>query len=510
MKNILVLNMGMKSIRSIVYSDNGEKLSFAARPIQTMLNAECVEQDTNEWWNCAAEVIKESLIDIGKDSVDYLTVTASSSCLVSINKNVKPLGNCIMVSDRRAVEEAKEIENTKSYKRIKDNTGLSSDASLMLPKILWIKKNQTELFEQTYKFLSPDDYLIAKMTDKFVTDCFNAQKYFYDLKTNAYPEDLLKELGIPLNTLPEVYMPGKEIGKITESAALFLGLPIKTRVILSTYDAICSFFGSGVSEDGEASDVSGTVTVFRALSTVKDLKSNPNIFITPYPKKNLNIVGGSNNLGGGLIEWVKQCYYMNEQYPYEIMEKDAREAEIGGNGLVFLPYLLGERAPIWNNDARGIFFGLERSHTRKEMTRAVFESAGFIDYDMMKAIEQTGVRVNSIRLSGGLARINLVSQIKADITGKDIHVLSDFETTASGAAILSLVGLGCFKSLKEASDVFVSVRMVIKPNLQNFEKYQKLYRLYKDIYETSKTLFEERKEILNNLYKKHEIRIANM
>ena len=122
MKNILVLNMGMKSIRSIVYSDNGEKLSFAARPIQTMLNAECVEQDTNEWWNCAAEVIKESLIDIGKDSVDYLTVTASSSCLVSINKNVKPLGNCIMVSDRRAVEEAKEIENTKSYKRIKDNT----------------------------------------------------------------------------------------------------------------------------------------------------------------------------------------------------------------------------------------------------------------------------------------------------------------------------------------------------------------------------------------------------
>ena len=129
-------------------------------------------------------------------------------------------------------------------------------------------------------------------------------------------------------------------------------------------------------------------------------------------------------MGGGLIEWVKQCYYQNEMLPYELMEKDASEASLGAGGVIFLPYLLGERAPIWDHNARGVFFGLERMHTRKEMTRAVLESTGFIDLDMIAAIEEVGLKINTIRLSGGLARLNTVSQIKSDITGREVQVLS--------------------------------------------------------------------------------------
>lgn len=215
-------------------------------------------------------------------------------------------------------------------------------------------------------------------------------------------------------------------------------------------------------------------------------------------------------MGGGLIEWVKQCYYQNESLPYELMEKDAGEASLGAGGLIFLPYLLGERAPIWDSDARGVFFGLERMHTRKEMTRAVFESTGFIDLDMIASIEETGIKINSIRLSGGLARINLISQIKADITGRTVQVLSEFETTATGAAMMALYGQGEYATLLEAADNFVKVRMVICPDMKNHEKYQELYKLYKETYHTLKPLFPKRMEITERLYSNKRIRIENL
>lgn len=215
-------------------------------------------------------------------------------------------------------------------------------------------------------------------------------------------------------------------------------------------------------------------------------------------------------MGGGLIEWVKQCYYQNETLPYELMEKDAGEASLGGGGVIFLPYLLGERAPLWDSDARGVFFGLERMHTRKEMTRAVFESTGFIDLDMIAAIEEAGLKIDTIRLSGGLARINLISQIKADITGRQIQVLSEFETTATGAAMMALYGQEVYSSLYEAAEHFVKVRMVINPDRRNHEKYKELYYLYKETYHTLKPLFVKRMAITDRLYSQKRIRIENL
>lgn len=222
------------------------------------------------------------------------------------------------------------------------------------------------------------------------------------------------------------------------------------------------------------------------------------------------IAGGSNNLGGGLVEWVKQCYYINEKYPYELMEKDAGESSIGAGGLIFLPYLLGERAPLWDYNARGVFFGLERTHTRKEMTRAVFESTGFIDLDMIHALEEQGVGVDTIRVSGGLARINLVSQIKADVTGKEVHVLSEFETTASEAAVIAFCGQQVFSSLHEAAEAFAKVRMVIRPDRKNHEQYLRIYGLYKETYESLRGLFPKRMELVRSLYGGKHVKIENL
>lgn len=510
MRTILVLNMGMKSIRSIIFDDAGGKLASCAIPIETSLTDEAVTQIPSEWWDKACKVIKETVADAGNIPIDYLTVTTSSSCLVCVDKSGEALLPCMMVSDKRAGEESDFLSRAAAFSAVRESTGLGADPSFMIPKALWVKNHRKDVFEHVYKFLSPNDYLISKFTGIYVTDYMNAQKWHYDTAEKRYPYELLREVGIPEDLLPEVVAPGSYVGHILRAVADMTGLTIETKVIATTYDAICSFIGSGVSEKGEASDVSGTVTVFRAVAEQKIEGLTEKIQQLPYYEGGIHIVGGSNNLGGGLIEWVKQCYYQNEMLPYEMMEKDAGEASLGAGGVIFLPYLLGERAPIWDCNARGVFFGLERMHTRKEMTRAVFESTGFIDLDMMAAIEEAGIKVDTIRLSGGLARLNLISQIKADITGCEIQVLSEFETTATGAAMMALYGQGVYSTLKEAADSFVKVRMIIRPDQKNHEKYRELYRLYKDTYDTLKPLFSRRMMLTEKLYNKKRIKIENL
>jgi len=509
-KTILVLNMGMKSIRSIVFDSEGNKLASASIPIETCLTGEEVTQFPSEWWEKACSVIKDTIADAGNIVIDYLTVTSSSSCLVCVDENGDALMPCMMVSDKRAREESRFVDSLNIFTEIRKQTGLNTDPSLMLPKALWVKRHEKEIYDKTYKMLAPNDYLIGKFTGHYVTDYMNAHKWYYDTREKKYPTELLKEAGIRESMLPEVAAPGEYIGNITVVASKQTGLAPTTKVIITTYDAICSFVGSGVIHEGEASDVSGTVTVFRAVSGKElDIVGNK-IQQLPYYEGGIHIVGGSNNMGGGLIEWVKQCYYQNEQFPYELMEKDAREASLGAGGVIFLPYLLGERAPIWDSDARGVFFGLERMHTRKEMTRAVFESAGFIDLDMIAAIEETGIKVNSVRLSGGLARLNLISQIKADITGKEVQVLSEFETTATGAAMMALHGQEVYSSLQEAADRFVKIRMIIRPDWSNHEKYKEIYWLYKETYNILKPLFSKRMALAERLYNRKRIRIENL
>ena len=511
MGTVLVLNMGLKSIRAIIFDRDGRKLGSSGIAINTAINDKRVEQDPAEWKDKAVKVIRKAHQEAGRCRIEYITVTTSASCLVNVDRNGDTIGKAFMISDKRAEEEAKYINNLPEFKDVKDRTGLNASASLMLPKILWLKNHKPEQFENARFFLTPNDYLIYLLCGEFVTDYLNASKYHYDMQQKKYPTRLLKTLGIDEKKLPRVLDTGAVVGKITKEMVDLTGLNTDIKVVLTSYDAICSFVGSGVSKEGEASDVSGTVTVFRTVAKKGTNISGGNVYNIPFKQGGYDILGGSNNLGGGLIEWVKQCYYQKEEYPYEVMEKDAAESDVGARGLIFLPYLLGERTPLWNDDARGVFFGLERMHTRKDMTRAVFESAGFVDRTIADAILEAGdVPVDSVRISGGLARVNLVSQIKADIIGKDVMVLSEFETTSSGAAMMVLHSQGEYADLEAAAENFAMVRMIIKPNAENHKKYNYMYELFKETYKTVEPLYKKRMELIEYMRSDREIQIENL
>lgn len=510
MGNILVLNMGLKSIRCIIFDYNGSKLGSAAESIKTAINDKCVEQSPDEWWDKAQLVMGKAVSDSKVNKIDFITVTTSASCLVCVDNNGNALMPALMVSDKRAEKEAEKLQLDPLFQDVARKTKLNSSSSLMLPKIMWVQNNRSEILDQIKYFLTSNDFFVFKLCGEVVTDYFNAVKFHYLLNEKMYPQKLIKSLGISDQKLPRVEDAGKRVGTINKKIAADIGITDTAAIILSSYDAICSFIGSGASDEGDSSDVSGTVTVFRTLSKKNSITPSPKIYDIPFYLENARIVGGSNNLGGGLIEWVKQCYYQKEEYPYEIMEKDAHESDVGAKGLIFLPYLLGERAPIWDDNARGVFFGLERMHTRKDMTRAVFESTGFIDMDMINAIQDSGVNVGAIRLSGGLGRLNLISQIKSDVLNRDVFVLSEFETTSTGAAMLALVGQNVFSDMKAAAARFVTIRMIIKPNKENHKKYQYMYEMYKDTYINLRGLFRRRLDIFEKIRNDREVRIENL
>lgn len=510
---ILILNLGLKSIRAIVFNEKGQKLKSVSRPVNTFLHGEQVEQDPEEWWQKGIEVIREAVQESEiKKSVQYITVTSSSSCLVPVNGAGQSVSSSIMVSDRRAVPQAEQLKKMSEFQSLQEeNPNVSAQPSLMIPKIMWMQKHEPELFSQTKYFLSPNDFLIHRMTQIVVTDVLNAEKFYYDSKKKSYPVALLKGLQIPEETLPPVKNIGSEIGPVSTEFKSRISFPAnrEIKVILTTYDAICAFFGSGVSDEGEACDVSGTISSLRVLTKKRPERINTQIYTQYEPTQDIFIIGGSNNMGGGLIEWVKQCFYRDDKYPYEAMENEAKESLPGGHGIIFLPYLLGERAPLWDTSARGVFFGLERSHTRKELIRAVFESVGYSIFQLMESIESQGIHVKTVRFSGGLARIKLIAQIKADIFGKEVQLVDEFETTSLGAFILAGISIRLFSSLTEATKI-VRTREVVIPNADNMELYSKFFELYKEVYQILKPVYLKRQKLVSEAYFEKIERIDNL
>jgi sugar (pentulose or hexulose) kinase len=496
----IVVNLGLKSVRAIAFSSSGSKIASSAMPIRTFLRDSWIEQDADEWWARSVECAREVVEYTGPD-VRFLTVTASSSCIVPVDASGRALRRAIMVSDRRASEQAERLRDVAAFREIwAANPALTPDPYHMLPKAMWLIENEPEVCRATRWMLSPADYLVLRLTGEAVTDPLNAEKFCFDTSAKVYPTAAMEQLGFSPSMLPTVLPIGSEVGGIMARAAEDLGLKAGTPVRLATYDAICAFLGSGVQEAGDVADVSGTVTSVRLLSRNGAPVIDRRIFAQRVPELGFNILGGSNNLGGGLIEWLKQSFYPADELAYDLIEQEARTSGVGARGLLFLPYLLGERCPVWDADARGVFFGLERQHQRGDFARSVCESAAFSVEHILQAIRACGAIPTRVRASGGLARLRLVNDIKADVTGLPVEVLDEFETTAVGAFILAGLGDGLFSSLSEAASI-VNVREVVLPNPERRQRYSEWFELYLKLYDTLRDLFVERRR----LFDRHEL-----
>jgi xylulokinase len=306
----------------------------------------------------------------------------------------------------------------------------------------------------------------------------------------------------------------KEIGFSLGLSSLIknkFGFNNNCKYILTTYDAICAVIGSYDGDSKTACDVSGTVTSVRVLSKKGLNEKEGPILSQKLGKFDNFLIGASNNLGGGIIEWLKQSFYdENDKNVYYIMENNAHQISIGAHGIIFLPFMLGERAPFNSPNARGTFFGVDRASTIKEFSRAVFESTAYVTNDLLQLILQNGVEVDSLSVSGGLARFDLINQIKADVTNKRIKVIENFESTSVGAFILLILALGKYSNVEEASSNIIRIRKIINPSQTNHGIYKEFFEFYKSLNNQLIPLYDTHLAIRNKVQSFSSETISNL
>lgn len=405
-----------------------------------------------------------------------------------------------MVSDARCIEDARDLERcVRALGGEWCNTRVTAD--MLLPKAVWLRRHRSRVYEETRYLLSPADFLILYLTGEVVTDPHNASKFLAREVAPGrfeYPEWLDEHAGIELEKLPEILPPGTRVGEVRSDVSRELGFESGTDVYLATYDALCAVVGSGVAAPGRAAIVSGTVTSVRALAPQAPAVGTNGVYSSPWIEPTGNwLVGGSNNLGGGLVEWHKQAFYRDwDEDPYALMGAESEQVPPGAEGLIFLPYLLGERAPVWDSDARGVFFGLDRRHTRSHFTRAVFESVAYSARHILEHIVAVGCDISEVRYSGGLARLPAVGRILAHVLQRPVAIPAEFETTSVGAYLITAKAMGRYPSLEEACDAAVMLETVYLPDVRLGDLYDECFALYKELYEQTRELHRQRKRIL--------------
>ncbi len=490
-----VVNLGLKSIRGIVYTKSGDEVFSYSKEVHTSLLGDRVEQQVSEWNNHLLEILQELKKNPHIISrIKYITSTTSSSCIFGIDNKQNPLTPVLMVSDKRSNKEVKYLKDHSVYQKIQSENVIC-ETSTMIPKVLWYKNNDLSTFTKIKKWLGANEYLNYYFSGHIVSDPLNAAKAFYS--DGSYMTDVLQSIGLDSNILPRVVPIGTKYS-VKKSILSEYGFNDHVEYIITTYDAICAVIGSDSGQKGNACDVSGTVTSVRLMTDKGGSGENGKLISNRIDLINKYVVGSSNNLGGGIVEWYKQAFFPGKgSEVYSELITGAGSVPAGSGGLLFLPYLLGERSPFNQPDSTGSFFGITRTTNVNHFTRAVFESTAFVTRNLMQLIVDEGYQIDSISTSGGLARLDIINQIKADVCNKPIHVVENFESTALGALILMSLANKLYKHIFEAQREIVKVRKIIHPSSQNVKVYEKYFQLHNQLNRRLKSFYSEHKVIAN-------------
>jgi len=434
--------------------------------------------------------------DIGAISVDCLCPS-----LIPVNRNKVPLTNSIFFMDRRSIEEANLMEKsigTRTFFSIAGNR--IAHSAFSAPMMLWVKRKYPKVFEETFKFLHGNGFIECYLTGQFSMDWTNASftLLFETRNRRRWSSKLCAEVGIPVDKLPDLRAPWDVVGEVTREASRETGLARGTPVVAGGADTACAALGVGAVENGDAMEDGGTAT---KLAIVTDKPTFPIETLNRchvVPDRWLLVAASSTT--GALLRWTRDLLgtYQREAKrtgveAYRLMDKDAARSPPGANGVIVLPYFApgGERAPIWDPYAHGVIFGLTLANRRSDLVRAVLEASAYALKDNIRMIEGHGIRVGTLRLSGGQASSALWRGIKADVTRKPVELTAHVEATAFGTALLAGYGAGLYSDLGRTAKELCPVRETRRPERAGARRYSENFNAFKDTYRLLKPKFEE-------------------
>lgn len=485
---ILAIDIGTTNCKAVAFTVDGKNISSLQKGYETISDASGKsEQNPDDVFAVVWALIQESLAQ--NNAIVAVSFSAAMHSLIAIDAVCKPLTNAILWSDIRAGKQAEQLKNTDIGKLIYSSTGTPVHPMSPLCKIMWLKETMPDVFYQTKKFISLKEYIFFKLFGKYIIDDSIASAMgLFDIKKRVWCNQSLQVAGITEDALsfPVEVTHGEQ--NLLPEYAQQLAATKPLTFIVGGNDGCLANLGSGVINAGDASLTIGTSGAIRMTidQPVTDAKQRTFTYLLT---KDIFITGGAINNGGITLEWLSQIVTddATPKQPDQVLQL-AESSPAGANHLLFLPYLLGERAPMWDASAKGVLFGLTHQHTKADIARAAMEGICFSLRDVMQAMEEANGEIKTIYASGGFTQSPFWLQMMSDVLGKEIALNDSADASATGAAIIGLYALGYVKNLATAKGMF-AVRQRFVPNAANHQTYTSLFTIFQSLYPALKEEF---------------------
>jgi xylulokinase len=504
MAYMMGIDVGTSGTRAVIVRPDGHVAGAATGDHEPMRMAKpgWAEQSPENWWQATIIAVRAALAEAGLKGADITAIGLSGQMhgVILLDKDCAVLRPALIWCDQRSQTQCDWITSRVGAERLIQLVSNPALTGWSAPKLLWIRDNEPAIYERAAHCLLPKDFVRFRLTGEFATDVSDASgTLLFDVTHRCWSAEMLAALEIDPSLFPRAYESPEITGEITAEVAKLTGLAAGTPVVGGGGDQAASAIGNGIVEPGLTSATLGTSGVIFAYTEEPKLDPGGRIhtFCHAVPGK-WHVMGVTQ--GAGLsLRWFRENFGASEAWlarqigldTYDLIIKEAEQAPPGSLGLLWLPYLMGERTPHLDAQARGMWFGLTAAHTRAHVIRSILEGVAFSLRDSLEIFKELGIPVEQIRASGGGSRSPVWRQIQADIYGKELVTLRTSEGSALGAALLAGVGGGIYSSVQESARQAIQIQESVAPRAAVAPAYDRLYQVYRRLYPTVRELAHE-------------------
>ncbi len=496
------IEVGTAGIKTVLVNEKGQTAFSSWMKFQTDTPKPLwVEQHPQEWWKSTILAIQNLLMenDVNPSTIHTIGITGQMHGLVLLNGSGQVIRPCILWNDQRSKEICSVLREEIGNETIKKLTGNRLFPGATMPKLKWVQKNEPDVFAQIYRFVLPKDYIRYRLSGEIFTDVTDASGTgLYDVKNRKWSRSMLKTLSISPNILPDVFESTMAPSKISHEASLVTGLIEGTPIISGCGSQEALAVSSGIFNEGDiAVNIGTSGVVFSVTDSFKPLPEGAMQNFCYITKNKWHYMGVTLSAGGA-FRWYRENFGEIEEMAssrlnettYGLLTRSAASAPPGSEGLLFLPYLAGERSPYDDPMAKGVFFGFGLRHTRDHFVRSVMEGITYALKDSLELMKQSKIPIHEIRVSGGAMKSSLWRQMLADVFNHEIQIVRETEGASYGAALMAGMNAKAFTEDSQVFDSMCIVQSSILPS-DNSELYQKGYQRYQSLYSSLRGEFKK-------------------
>jgi xylulokinase len=494
------VDVGTTSVKAVLFDPQGVVLAEARQEYPTAYpQPNWAEQNPDDWWRAACATLQQlfagTRFDAGR--VAAVGISCQAPSLVAVDAAGRPLAPALIWMDRRSEPECAWLRAQVGQAAITRINGGRIDPYYMAPKLLWFKANRPELYRATHQVLQANGYIVRKLCGVFSMDRSHGPiTLAFDSRQGDWSDTLLDAMGLDRAKLPSVYPCSAVAGHVSQAAAAACGLAPGTPVVAGMTDGTAASLEAGLVRVGDAVEMTGQSTVLLICSDQPYLGDE--LIPLGHAVPGLHLVVGALVASGGALRWFRDQLGEVERAtaaqqdldPFDLLTASAAASAPGANRLIFLPYLFGERSPIWDSDARGVFLGLTLATEKRDLIRAILEGAAYGLRHNVEAAARAGFPLAALACVGGGARSALWNQIKADVLGRPIRLPRAATGAPLGDAIAAAAGAGLYPTVEAAVAQMVEPGAVYAPNPALAARYDALYAIYVTLYPALKTSFQ--------------------